>query len=79
MLFCDCDSGEGACTLQTTVDECETVARCGSCTLAGAIVVVAVADFDRFVVNWSGRMGESGGESGLGENVAAASSRLLQR
>ena len=79
MLFCESESGEGACMPRSTVGECETVARCGAGTFAGGIVVVAVADLDRFVAICSGRIGESGGESGdeLEDIAAAASSRLL--
>ena len=78
-MFWDNESGDGACTLRTTVDECETVARWGAGTFAGEIVVVAVADLDRFVVICRGRMGERGGERGAGDMVAAASSRLFYR
>lgn len=77
VLFCESDSGEGACTPRSTVGECDTVARCGAGTSAGGIVVVAVADLDRFVAICSGRIGDRGGESGADdENVVAASSRL---
>ena len=72
MLFCDNDSGDGACTARTTVDECDTIARCGAGTFAGAVVVVDIADFERFVVICNGRVGESG-EDAIG---AAASSQL---
>ena len=74
VLFCDCDSGEGAWRPRKTVDECETVARCGAGTFA-TVVVVAIADFERFVVICRGRIGDMGGDRGLAM-IAAESSRL---
>ena len=71
MLFCESESGEGACTARTTEDACETVARCGAATFAGGtVVVVAIADFERLVVICKGLTDASG---------AAPSSRLWRR
>lgn len=50
VLFAERESGDGACTPRTTDDACETVARCGAAICAAAVVVVAIADLDRFVV-----------------------------
>ena len=71
-MSCDRESGDGACTPRSTVGECDTIARCGAGTFAGAVVVVDIADLERFVEICNGRVGESG-EDAMG---AAASSRL---
>ena len=74
MLFCESESGEGAWRPRTTVGECETVARCGAGTFA-TVVVVAIADLERFVVICSGRIGDRGGENGP-DVIGIESSRL---
>lgn len=73
VLFCDIDRGEGAWRPRKTVDEWDTVARCGAGTFA-TVVVVAIADFERLVAICRGRIG---GDRGFGE-IATESSRLDQ-
>ena len=79
-MFCASESGDGACMPRSTVGECDTVARCGAGTCATVTVVdaAAVADLERFVAICSGRIGESGGESGPGLRTIE-SSRLRIR
>ena len=74
LLSCDRESGDGACTPRSTVGECDTIARCGAGTF-DTVVVVAIADLERFVVIWSGRIGDRGGDSGP-EIIGIESSRL---